>query len=124
MELSICHRVVLSRFLLIAASPRQMQSKMLCPRAGEQKWTLGMDILKDVKQIISKQVGVPLEQLSPESRLEAIGVESLDIIEIIFALEKKYDVAIPFNANESAALAFETIGQVAEAVSKLVAKPA
>ena len=83
-----------------------------------------MDILKDVKQIISKQVGVPLEQLNPESRLEAIGVESLDIIEIIFALEKKYDVAIPFNANESAALAFETIGQVAEAVSKLVANPA
>src|ERR1700730_12118183 len=71
---------------------------------GDQKWTLGMDILKDVKQIISKQVGVPLEQLSPESRLEAIGVESLDVIEIIFALEKKYDVAIPFNANESAAL--------------------
>jgi acyl carrier protein len=83
-----------------------------------------MDVLKDVKQIISKQIGVPLEQLSPESRLEAIGVESLDIIEIIFALEKKYDVAIPFNANESAAPAFETIGQVAEAVSKLVANSA
>jgi acyl carrier protein len=79
-----------------------------------------MDVLK---QIIAKQVSVPPEQLSPESRLEAIGVESLDIIEIIFALEKKYDVAIPFNANESAALAFETIGQVAEAASKPVAKP-
>ena len=99
---------------------------MLYPEGSSvsKKWTLSMDILKDVKQIISKQVGVPLEQLSPDSRLEAIGVESLDIIEIIFALEKKYDVAIPFNANESAALAFETIGQVAEAVSKLVAKPA
>ena len=98
---------------------------MLCRgRLGEQSGTLGMDVLKDVKQIISKQVGVPLEQLSPESRLEAIGVESLDIIEIIFALEKKYDVAIPFNANESAALAFETIGQVAEAVGKLVANSA
>ena len=83
-----------------------------------------MDVLKDVKQIISKQVGVPVHQLSSDSRLEGIGVESLDIIEIIFALEKKYDVAIPFNANESAALAFETIGQIAEAVSKLVVKAA
>ena len=83
-----------------------------------------MDVLKDVTQIISKQVGVPVHQLSSDSRLEGIGVESLDIIEIIFALEKKYDVAIPFNANESAALAFETIGQVAEAVSKLVVKAA
>jgi acyl carrier protein len=83
-----------------------------------------MDVLKDVTQIISKQVGVPTDQLGPDSRLEAIGVESLDIIEIIFALETKYNVAIPFNANESTALAFETIGQIAEAVSKLVAKPA
>ena len=83
-----------------------------------------MDILKDVKQTISKQVGVPLNQLSPESRPDTIDVETPDIVEIIFALEKKYDVAMPFNANESAALAFETIGQVAEAVSKLVAKPA
>ena len=83
-----------------------------------------MDVLKDVTQIVSKQVGVPFEQLTADSRLEAIGVESLDIIEIIFALEKKYNGPIPFNANESAALAFETIGQVADAVSKLVAKPA
>jgi acyl carrier protein len=81
-----------------------------------------MNVLDDVKSIISKQVGLPVEQLGPDSKLEAIGVESLDIIEIVFALENKYNVAIPFNANESAALAFETIGQVAEAVSKLVAK--
>ena len=33
-------------------------------------------------------------------------------------------VAVSFNANEFAALAFETAGQVAEAVSKLAAKPA
>jgi acyl carrier protein len=82
-----------------------------------------MSILSDVKDIIAKQVGVPADQLGPDSRLEAIGVESLDIIEIVFALETKYDIAIPFNANESAALVFETVGQVAEAVNKLVAKP-
>jgi acyl carrier protein len=82
-----------------------------------------MSILSDVKDIIAKQVGVPADQLGPDSRLEAIGVESLDIIEIVFALETKYDIAIPFNANESAALVFETVGQVAEAINKLVAKP-
>jgi acyl carrier protein len=79
-----------------------------------------MDVLNDVKVIIAKQVSVPAESLSADSRLEVIGVESLDIIEIIFALEEKYNVAIPFNANESTALAFETIGQVAAAVEKLV----
>jgi acyl carrier protein len=79
-----------------------------------------MNVLDDVKLIISKQIGVPFDQLSAESRLEVIGVESLDVIEIVFALEEKYKIAIPFNANESAALAFETIGQVAEAVQKVL----
>ena len=79
-----------------------------------------MDVLNDVKLIISKQVGVPFEDLSPQSRLEVIGVESLDIIEIVFALEEKYKIAIPFNANDSAHLAFDTVGQVAEAVQKLL----
>ncbi len=79
-----------------------------------------MNVLDDVKLIISKQIGVPFDQLSAESRLEVIGVKSLDVIEIVFALEEKYKIAIPFNANESAALAFETIGQVAEAVQKVL----
>ena len=81
-----------------------------------------MQVLDDVKRIIARQISVPFDQLSPESRLEAIGIESLDVIEIIFALEDKYKIAIPFNANESAAVAFETVGEVAEAVQKLVAK--
>ena len=79
-----------------------------------------MAVIDDVKLIISKQVGIPVEGLSPDSRLEAIGVESLDVIEIVFALEDKYKIGIPFNANESAAAAFETVGQVASAVQKIV----
>jgi acyl carrier protein len=81
---------------------------------------MAVQVLDDVKLIISRQMAVPLDQLSSESRLEAIGVESLDVIEIIFALEEKFGIAIGFNANESAALAFETIGQIAEEVQKLV----
>jgi acyl carrier protein len=79
-----------------------------------------MNVLDDVKQIIAKQVGMPVEQLSADSRLEAIGVESLDVIEIVFALEEKFKIAIPFNANESATAAFETIGQIAAAVQQML----
>jgi len=81
-----------------------------------------VQVLDDVKRIIARRISVPFDQLSPESRLEAIGIESLDVIEIIFALEEKFGIAIGFNANESAALAFETIGQIADEVQKLVAK--
>ncbi len=79
-----------------------------------------MHILDDVKQIVAKQIGVPSDRLSADSRLDAIGVESLDVIEIVFALEEKYKITIPFNANESAADAFMTIGEVANAVSGLL----
>jgi acyl carrier protein len=85
---------------------------------------VAVQVLDDVKRIIARQISVPFDQLSPESRLEAIGIESLDVIEIIFALEEKFGIAIGFNANESAALAFETIGQIADEVQKLVAKKA
>jgi acyl carrier protein len=83
---------------------------------------MAVQVLDDVKMIISKQIPVPLDQLSSETRLEAIGIESLDVIEIIYALEDKYKIAIPFNANESATVAFETIGEVAKAVQELLAK--
>lgn len=80
-----------------------------------------MHVLDDVKQIISAQIGVPAKDLSAASRLDAVGVESLDVIEIVFALEEKYKITIPYNANESAAAAFRTIGDVADAVSNLIA---
>ncbi len=79
-----------------------------------------MHVLDEVKQIIAAHSGVPAEQLTAASRLDAIGVESLDVIEIVFALEEKYKITIPFNANESAADAFMTIGEVADAVSGLL----
>ena len=118
MELSIINGVVHGRF---HGAKRQFRRRFAEQRLKSRKrMNAGMNVFTDVKQIISKQVGVPLDQLGRDSNLEAIGVESLDIIEIIFALEKKYNIAIPFNANESAALAFETIGQVSDAVEKLV----
>lgn len=79
-----------------------------------------MNMLEEVKAIIAKQVEVPVEQMTAETRLADVGIESLDVIEIVFALEEKFDISIPFNANESASEAFATIGNVAEAVQKLV----
>jgi acyl carrier protein len=79
-----------------------------------------MDVLYEVKQIIAKQARVPIDQLTVDTRLETLGIESIDVIEIVFALEEKFGVTLPFNANESAVSEFETIGKVAEAVKSVV----
>lgn len=81
-----------------------------------------MDVLNEVKQVIGKQARVPIDQLTADTRLEDIGIESIDVIEIVFALEEKFGVTLPFNANEAAVSEFETIGKVANAVKTVVAE--
>jgi acyl carrier protein len=83
-----------------------------------------MDVLDEVKQVIAKQARVPIDQLTADTRLETLGIESIDVIEIVFALEEKFGVTLPFNANESAVSEFETIGKVANAVKAVVGEKA
>jgi acyl carrier protein len=101
-------------------------------------------IIDDVRSIIAQSLKIPVEKLAPQTRLEELGAESLDVIEIVFALEEKFDIAIPLRADEATRLAkhdepsgaatssagdgqdlpFSTVGEVAEMVEKLVAAKA
>jgi acyl carrier protein len=108
-------------------------------------------IIDDVRSIIAKSLNIPVDQLTPDKRLDELGAESLDVIEIVFALEEKYDIAIPLQANDatrvsasgktdgkadgktedkgegqdnSGELPFATVGDVAEMVEQLVAAKA
>jgi acyl carrier protein len=58
-------------------------------------------------------------KLSPEARLSDLQISSLDIVEIVFALEDKFQIQIPFNAN-STSMEFETVGEVITVVEKLI----
>ena len=56
----------------------------------------------EVKQITSRELKIPVERLTPDMALQDLGVESLDLVEIIFALEEKFDISIPYYAIEAA----------------------
>ena len=60
-----------------------------------------MAIIDDVRSIIAKSLNIPVEQLTPDKRLDELGAESLDVIEIVFALEEKYDIAIPLQGSDA-----------------------
>ena len=85
-----------------------------------------MEVIDEVRQIIAKALKIPVENLTLETRLDEIGAESLDVIEIVFELEEKFGINIPFQANQTAKpgqpteLPFGTIGEVANAVKALV----
>jgi acyl carrier protein len=81
------------------------------------------DVASDVITIIAKKkrVDKPIVELS--DRLEDLGLESLDAVEMIFDLEEKFDIQIPYNANtNNPRTEFDTVGDVVSAIENLVAK--
>lgn len=54
------------------------------------------DIAERIKSIIVEQLGVSIEEVQPQaSFIEDLGADSLDIVELIMALEEEYDIEIP-----------------------------
>jgi acyl carrier protein len=55
-----------------------------------------MEIAERVRQIISEQLGVKLEEVTPESSfIEDLGADSLDTVELVMALEEEFSIEIP-----------------------------
>jgi acyl carrier protein len=81
-----------------------------------------MNVLERVKQIVAGYMRLPEQELSAQTRLQDIGVQSIDILELAFALEKEFDIDLPFNLNEENPNWFTTIGDIAEAIGSVTAK--
>lgn len=78
-----------------------------------------MSIADDVLQIIAEKGQVDRERLAPDASLADLAIASLDVLEIVFALEDRFSVQIPFNAN-SAGQEFATVGDIVRAVETVV----
>lgn len=64
-----------------------------------------------VKDIISDQLGIDAEEITMESSfIDDLGADSLDVVELIMALEAEFDIEIPDEAAEKVA----TVGDVVE----------
>jgi acyl carrier protein len=70
-----------------------------------------MSVENRIKSIIADQLGVAEEQIKPESKfIEDLGADSLDLVELIMAMEEEFQTEIP---DEEA----EKIRTVADAIS-------
>ena len=52
-------------------------------------------VFEKVTQIIIDTAGCKVEDVIPEAELEALGVDSLKAITVIFELEEAFDIEIP-----------------------------
>jgi acyl carrier protein len=74
------------------------------------------EVLDRVLRTLAETQKLPLEQVTPEATFEQLGIDSLDGINILFALENEFDISIP---DESARIV-KDIRQLAEGVQKLI----
>ena len=59
-------------------------------------WEEVSAVLEKVKKIIVEQLGVDEADINMESSfIEDLGADSLDIVELIMALEEEFDIEIP-----------------------------
>jgi acyl carrier protein len=55
-----------------------------------------MSLEERIAEIIVEQLGVSREEISPEaSFVEDLGADSLDLVELVMAMEEEFDVEIP-----------------------------
>lgn len=55
-----------------------------------------MSIQPKVAKIIEEQLGVDPERVKPEaSFIDDLGADSLDIVELVMAMEEEFDIEIP-----------------------------
>lgn len=79
-----------------------------------------------VVAIIAEQAVLDVAEVTSEMTLEDLGIDSLGLVESIFAIEEAFDISVPFNANEPDKSGFDmsSVGAIVRAVEDLVAKAA
>jgi acyl carrier protein len=79
-----------------------------------------------VISIIAEQAVLDTSEVRDEMTLADLGIDSLGLVEAIFAIEEAFDVSVPFNANEPGKSDFDmsSVEAMIRAVEDLVAKAA
>jgi acyl carrier protein len=91
--------------------------------AKQQKQRRAMDeVAADTVAIIAKRVPADKRNLSMTDRLGDLNIDSFSAVEMIYDLEEKFDVEFPYNSNDNWPEQLETVGDLVEAIKKLLGR--
>ncbi len=71
-----------------------------------------------VFHVIADAQRLPLEAVTIDSTLEQLGVDSMDGISLLFALENEFDISIPDDVAKSIRTVRQMVDGVAQAVER------
>jgi len=88
---------------------------------------MSQSVQDKVIEIIAEQAVLEVSDVTPTATLDELGIDSLGLVESIFAIEEAFDIQVPFNANEPEAnteFDISSVAAIVSAVEKLVADTA
>jgi len=85
-----------------------------------------MSIKDQVIAIIAEQAMLEPSDIEMDSTLADLGIDSLGLVESIFAIEETFDITVPFNANDPQASDFDisSVASIIAAVETLKSEQA
>ena len=85
-----------------------------------------MTIADKVINIIAEQALLETSDVTLDSSLADLGIDSLGLVESIFAIEEEFDISIPFNANAPSESDFDisSVSKIIEGIERLVKEQA
>jgi acyl carrier protein len=75
----------------------------------------------EVIAIIARKLPDKGDRINLSDNLRDLGLESIDALEMVFDLEEKFGIQIPYNANSSEQ-DFATVADVVTAIERLLSK--
>ena len=78
------------------------------------------DLIQRVLKSIATSKRIPLETVTIDSSFEELNIDSMDAVEILFALENEFEISIP----DADVRSVRNVRQMCEGVERLVAAKA
>lgn len=82
-----------------------------------------MNVQDKVIEIIAEQAVLDPSDVALDNTLESLGIDSLGLVESIFAIEEAFDITVPFNANAPTQSEFDisSVASIIAGITKLIA---
>ena len=95
---------------------------MRSSRHGETGLGISMSSEHGVIGLVAKQAKVDPASLTRETKLADLNLQSIDVVELVFAVEEQFDIEVPYGPDEqnAAGISFASIGDIADAVDRLL----
>ncbi len=74
------------------------------------------ELIQRVRAVLAESQRIPVENVKVDSTFQELGMDSMDGVNLLFALENEFDITIP----DEDAKTIRTVREMAEGVAKLL----